>query len=330
MESAFLTNKRVLFVGMGFYDYDQAIINQFKAFGARVDYFSEVPSGYLFRYALRTNNVAKQQQIINHLCLDIAKKADSNYDYVFVIKGEHLTLEAISIIKSKNRSAKWVFYLWDSIARIPGSARILDQFDEVYSFDRIESIENPILKFNPLFYREEYRQVASENNLPYSVYFLGWYHSDRLRLVKKIATFCDENGLKHNMKLYGGKFSFLLQSLIGGELKGNRKLLTFRPLSARENMEGILGAHCSLDIAHPLQNGLTMRTIELLGAQKKIITTNCDIVNYDFYTPNNVLIIDRENPELNMDFFRSDYTPISLEVLEKYTLRSWLKRMILS
>ena len=36
-----------------------------------------------------------------------------------------------------------------------------------------------------------------------------------------------------------------------------------------------------------------MRTIEMLGALK-MITTNAEIQNYDFYHPNNICIVDRE------------------------------------
>ncbi|MFD0939083.1 hypothetical protein [Pedobacter boryungensis] len=330
MRNDFLKDKRVLFIGMGFYDYDHAIIEQFKKFGAKVDYFSEVPTGYQFRYALRTDNQKAKQQIVNNLSFEIAQSSQSDYDIVFVIKGEYLTIEAIEILKSKSKSAKWIFYLWDSIARIPSSARIMGQFDEVYSFDRIECIDNPNMKFNPLFYREEYAYRKPLKEASIDLYFLGWYHSDRLKLVKKISNFCDQHRLKYNMKLYSGRFSYLLHTLMGGELKGNRQLLTFKPTTAKKNMEGILSSRCSLDIAHPLQCGLTMRTIELLGAQKKIITTNRDIVNYDFYHPNNVLLIDRENPELNVDFFKSDYTPISIEIVSQYTIESWLKRMIIN
>ena len=74
--------------------------------------------------------------------------------------------------------------------------------------------------------------------------------------------------------------------------------------------------------------GLTMRTIELLGLQKKIITTNIDIVNYDFYNPVNILIIDRDSPKINKEFFTTPFTPIPQEIVSKYIISNWLKRML--
>ena len=58
-----------------------------------------------------------------------------------------------------------------------------------------------------------------------------------------------------------------------------------------------------LDLPHPMQTGLTMRTIEAIGSKKKLITTNVDIVNYDFYNPKNILLIERENINFDKSFF---------------------------
>ena len=59
-----------------------------------------------------------------------------------------------------------------------------------------------------------------------------------------------------------------------------------------------------VDIQHPKQSGLTMRTIEMLGANKKMITTNADIQNYDFYHPNNICIVDRNNVVVPPEFIK--------------------------
>lgn len=321
-------NVNVLFIGIGFYDYDNIIVQQFKEFGYHVDYFCEAPDGIKFRYYSRRGNHKKVQKIINELNLDIANKAASNYDYVFVIKGGNLTHQAIELIKKKNPNAKWILYLWDSVNRIPGITELFDHFHSIYSFDRIDCNENPRLKFNPLFYRKEYDQPHCDSNSAIDLYFLGWYHSDRLLLINKIITFCEENNLKYNIKLYCGLFSYLYQSIRGGELKNKKNLLIYRPISADRNIRNILDSKCTLDIAHPLQSGLTMRTIELLGAHKKIITTNKDIINYEFYNPNNVLILDRDNPLLSTEFFKMPYQPIDEKIVEQYSLPNWLSRMI--
>jgi len=57
-----------------------------------------------------------------------------------------------------------------------------------------------------------------------------------------------------------------------------------------------------IDIERPLQKGLTMRTIEMLGTNKKIITTN------------NIFIIDRNNPIIDEIFLKKEYQEIDKNI----------------
>jgi hypothetical protein len=100
--------------------------------------------------------------------------------------------------------------------------------------------------------------------------------------------------------------------------------ITFISLSHLENANLVHQSKVILDINHPRQTGLTMRTFEALGAQKKLITTNADILNYDFYDKNNVLVIDRENPVIECSFLESNITPYSKEILFKYSIEGWI------
>jgi len=79
-----------------------------------------------------------------------------------------------------------------------------------------------------------------------------------------------------------------------------------------------------IDIQHPNQTGLTMRTIEAIGSYTKILTTNHDIINYDFYNPNNVLIIDRNNPQFDNDFFSKPIVPYEKDLYYKYSIEGWI------
>ncbi len=324
-----MTKKRVLFIGIGFYDYENAIVNEFVKKGYVVDYFSETPRNtFWFRMFLRFKQYKKIETIKEKHSSAIVEKSGGNYDLVFIIKGESFSKNAIQILKNKNTDAKFILYLWDSIRRIEGIEDKLDLFDKIFSFDRLDTIENKKFVFNPLFFRKEYSNQNVQSIQNNHIYHLGWYHSDRLILIKKIAKYCQENKLKYQFILFTGYFSYFIQSVFGGQLKNNKKFLIFKPVSANENFSNILNSKVTLDIAHPFQSGLTMRTIELIGAERKIITTNKDIVNYDFYNPNNILIIDRDSPVLEKTFFETEYTAIPSEIRSNYTIESWLDRMI--
>ena len=70
-----------------------------------------------------------------------------------------------------------------------------------------------------------------------------------------------------------------------------------------------------------------MRTIEMLGAKRKLITTNKNIKDYDFYNSSNILIIDRDEVIINKDFFDVDFQNLNSEVAQKHSLNQWIKKI---
>ena len=100
------------------------------------------------------------------------------------------------------------------------------------------------------------------------------------------------------------------------------KYITVGRISQERIIEAYSNASAVLDIEHHKQNGLTMRTLEVLGAGLKLITTNKNIRKEDFYSESNVLIIDRGMPNIDKDFLlRRSNIPLS----KKYSIESWIK-----
>ena len=87
-------------------------------------------------------------------------------------------------------------------------------------------------------------------------------------------------------------------------------------------MDVVRSSRAVLDIQHFKQTGLTMRTLETLGAGKKLITTNPDVKEYDFYDEGRVMTIDRANPAaaLNLEFFREDDSQVPEAVIDGYSI----------
>ena len=84
---------------------------------------------------------------------------------------------------------------------------------------------------------------------------------------------------------------------------------------------------CILDAPQAGQSGLTIRSIECLGAKRKLITTNEDIKKYDFYNENNILVFN-DNLEINNNFFSSPFIEINEDIYTKYSLRKWLETIL--
>ena len=78
-----------------------------------------------------------------------------------------------------------------------------------------------------------------------------------------------------------------------------------------------------VDIVQGNQSGLSFRVFEAIALEKKIITNNPNIKNYNFYNPNNILVIDDEL-QFDTPFFETDYTPIPDAIYNQYNIDSWV------
>ncbi|TAM33422.1 MAG: hypothetical protein EPN68_01485 [Rhodanobacter sp.] len=97
----------------------------------------------------------------------------------------------------------------------------------------------------------------------------------------------------------------------------------------QEEVRGIIAqSDVVLDIQHPAQYGLTIRTLEVLGAGKKLVTTNAEIKNYDFYNENNIVIIDRKSPSIPDEFFQRTYQPVADHIIGRYSINGFLGGLI--
>lgn len=86
--------------------------------------------------------------------------------------------------------------------------------------------------------------------------------------------------------------------------------------------------HCRaiLDIANEGQDGLTQRVLESLFYHKKLITTNEDVVNYDFYNPSNICVVSAGNINIPEDFLSSPYEEVEQSILAHYSMETWVEQ----
>lgn len=83
-----------------------------------------------------------------------------------------------------------------------------------------------------------------------------------------------------------------------------------------------------LDIMQQGQNGFSMRVMESIFLNKKLVSTNMALLSANFYDPNNILVIDLQNPdeEALTVFLRSEFHPYSQETRHYYSVGSWINR----
>ena len=99
----------------------------------------------------------------------------------------------------------------------------------------------------------------------------------------------------------------------------------FEMIGADEASGYLEKAKASLDVEGPGQTGLTMRTIEVLGAKRKLITTNKTVRHYDFFNEKNILIVDRQNPKIDLELINEPFIEIDPDIYEHYSIEAWIE-----
>ena len=121
------------------------------------------------------------------------------------------------------------------------------------------------------------------------------------------------------------KLELTLRKVFDNYLKYiDKSHLLFKPMSADTISKHYTDCAAVLDIEHPNQSGLTMRTFEVIASGKKLITTNKKIIEHDFFDPSRICVIDRNKPVISDDFLKSPTPPLSESFLSHYSLQGWI------
>ncbi len=325
-----LKNKKILFFTPNFFNYENKIKEKMEELGAKVDMYNERSIDSSFEKALLKIDPYIFKNKTEKYYLSILNSVkNNNYDFVFFIKAEMVTEKILTLYKEAFKNAKFVLYLWDSFKNIKHIENKIKYFDVVKSFDRFDA-QKYNLGFRPLFYCDDYQKEEINNEYKYDLCFIGTIHSDRYKILKQIKQYSDDNKISfYYYPFLQSKFIYYFYKLTKKEFRKTRITdFRFDKIAAKDIAKKIAESKVIIDIQHPKQTGLTMRTIEMIGMNKKLITTNAEIREYDFYNENNIQVLDRDNPIINSIIFDNDYKKINKKIYEKYSIESWIYEVL--
>lgn len=322
-----LEGKKVLFISVKFFNYENIIKEALVKKGAYVDLFDERPSNSFFTKAiLRVYKNFYAYKINSYFRELIEQIKARKYDYFLLIKGEATPAFFIDFLKKNNHGIKLIYYTYDSFKNNSNGLKILDRFDYKYTFDNKDAVEYKI-RFRPLFFANDYAEVRKvSGGFIYDLAFIGTAHSDRYTISQYIENWCE----KYNLKMYNFYYSpstilFRFNKLFKKSFKAfDVKKISFTSLKHRDIINVYKNSKGVLDINHPGQKGLTMRTFETLGAGRKLVTTNEEIVKYPFYNTSNILVINRADIKIDKSFFETRYVPLSKDLLYTMSVEGWV------
>lgn len=331
-----LQGKRVLLIALP--GYCDGILKKMRELGADADLINDKPNDGFICKTLGRYKVGFYQDIINgYYRKRLERLKDRDYDYILSIRGEYTPVETLKLLKSYYPGSKMVLYMWDGLGKL-NTKGIEDKwpyYDRVYTFDRIDyEAHKKEISFLPLYYYEDYlpenMDSPDTDKFAYDLSFIGTGHDDRIRIVKNIMKQCESNGLRcFSYFFMPHRLVYLRNKLLNRNFKNVKiKDVRFKRMPFEKLYQIYADSRCIADVENRGQHGLTMRSIEILGLGRKFITTNQDIIHYDFYNPNNIFVLDRNNPVVDMNFFDKPYQRLDEKIYQKYSLKNWILEVL--
>jgi len=250
--------------------------------------------------------IRKQQYVLNQL------DSWDHQDIILVIRPDLLDRKTHELIKSKTN--RYVAYLYDSTKRFPVKHLCNGIFDEIFSFDGKESKNYNFRKISNYIYLPK-KELDVKKEYKYAV-FIVISKDSRLKIL---------NAVSKKLDYLNMNYKFIVKS--SKKLKGvNPKIeVTTKDIGIEAMTKLIDDSKIMMDISRTANTGLSFRVFESLAYQKKLITTNRAVKRYEFYNPNNILVINPRNPEISKAFLETSYEPVEDSIYNKYTVQQWVR-----
>lgn len=320
-----LRGKNILFISPEFFGIDKSIMRDLRSKGANVLWFDERSVKSSFLRAINSVNSNFFYFQSNKYYKQKISEINANIDIVLVIKGEMISAKSMHLIRKKWPAAEVVLYLYDPVKNIKGILNKINLYDKVISFEP-DDCKKYGFEFRPLFCDFEKEKKNVEIHSKNKICFYGTMYGDRFKVVYNIREYCKREGLSfYSFCFLRGKFMVAYYWITNAFFrKLGVKEMSFVPKKSSEIAELVNESEIILDVNDINQRGLTIRTLETLVSRKKMITTNEDIIKYDFYREENICVIDRDDIVIPKYFLDTAYKPIEENILKKYTASGWV------
>lgn len=325
-----LRGSSVLLLAPCFFNYQNYIKKEIEKAGATVYLYDErCNPGFIDKILLRKLPLLERKRI-NRAYKNISLEIPTTVDYLFIINPEAVTPRILKELKQAHCIKKVILYMWDSFKNKKSAKKLLPLCDYKFTFDPKDA-EKYNISFRPLFFIDKFNAESNKKindsqgkKYKYDLCFIGSGHSDRCRIVKSLF----KNKNSFSFLYFSSKKLFYLRKILDRRMDGITKAdVSFVGMKSEEIADINRMSKAVFDIQHHAQIGLTMRTFELIGLQKKMVTTNADVKNYDFYRENNIAVIDRNKPIISQKWLDAPYEKLPTNIYHKYSINGWLEEI---
>jgi hypothetical protein len=245
-------------------------------------------------------------------------------DQILVMNPDTFDLSTLQEIRKY--TSRLITYLYDSLDRVVVDKEKLDLFDKIFSFDIADVEKYGFEKLTNYIYLPF---CSEENQNPeMDLFYITSYDNKRVEFIKLLTRrllqlksrfkiiVIGKKGWKHQLK---NAFIKIPENL--------HIIFSIKKISHKKLPRYYKNSRALLDLTRENQYGLSFRVFEAMALEKKIITDNELIKRYDFYNPQNILVLNETCSNLEKSFFETPYEKVPEEIYYSYTLNYWIKKV---
>lgn len=204
-------------------------------------------------------------------------------------------------IHSINKKIRIIYWYWNPVTKLSLPQKVDDAQTELWSFDK-HDVEKYGMKYNIQYY--SYFNVKNVKKLPINkdVYFIG-HDKGRKSNIEDFESKLHSYGIKTKIQIIRSNSDFIPYSEVCQDIYTSRAILEF-------TQKG--------------QTGYTLRALESLFFDRKLITDNKEILNEPFYNSNNIFVIGYNDFSEITQFLKKPYDKSVNKFKSKYDINAWL------
>jgi len=240
------------------------------------------------------------------------EKQLDDYD-LLILTAADFSVNIANYIDTLNvkKELRLIFWYWDPV-RLKYSPDKVSERWEKWSFDKSDC-KRYNLKYNSTYFFDSI--TLPPQKLVYDVFFVG-QNKGRLNTLLNLKKTLEQFSLRILFLIISDKNFFY-----------DKKVFQKR-IPYKTTLKLISKSKSLLEFVQQNQSGPTLRSMEALFFDKKLITNNSSIKDYDFYCKENIFIIGEDDINEIFRFLNAPYKLVATEVTEQYNFIEWLKRLV--
>lgn len=259
------------------------------------------------KYVCNIHRSVKLNRIINmpfksiwyKYYLDYSKLSVSDKIFFLFFEGNQLAYDKAYILylRKKFPKAKFIFRYTNMKYSLNEwtFAYVEKVYDLIITMDVCDSNSDKWVCYSNTYNLSKIKQNDG-NKCTYDLFFVGRDKGRHDELLK-LYYFLTNKNMNCLFLLYGVDKKKQVKNLEG------IKYIDF--MKYKDIVEYILSSKCILEIVQNSQKGSSLRPMETIVYEKKLLTNNSNIVNYDYYNDENMFVFS-EVEDIDIDFIKTE------------------------